>query len=63
MVKNIDLENDNNLTYINVSGKFGDYSVYIQLGRVTVIPIDNQKTSVYVNSQAEEIKGIVVGDH
>jgi hypothetical protein len=63
MVTNKTLKNDNNLTVINVSGKFGDYSVYIQLGRVTVIPIDNQKTGVYVNSQAEEIKGIVVGDH
>lgn len=63
MVKNIELKNDNNLTVINTTGKYGTYSVYIQLGKVIVIPIDDQKTTVYVNSQAEEIKSIVIGDH
>jgi hypothetical protein len=64
MVENINLKNDDNLTVINVNGgKFGVYCVYIQLGKVTIIPVRDQKTTVYVNDQAEEIKGIVIGDH
>jgi topoisomerase IA-like protein len=64
MVQTIELDNDNNLTAINVNdGKYGTYMVYIQLGKVTVIPTFDQNTTVYVNDQAEEIKGVVIGDH
>ena len=62
MVKYKSIKDDGNLTVINVNGRYGEYDVHVQLGRVVVIPI-GKKTHTYENSVEKNIKGIVIGEH
>ena len=62
MVKHIEIKDDGHLTVINVNGKYGKYTVHIQLGDVIVLPYA-QKTNTYTNTLDDTIKGVVVGDH
>ena len=62
MVKHKTINDDGHLTVINVNGKYGRYTVHIQLGEVLVLPYA-QGTDFYTNTLDNTIKGIVVGDH
>lgn len=62
MVTRKTIKDDGHLTSINVNGVYGNYTVHIQLGSVTVIPT-SKKTSIYINKFEEDIKGIVIGEH
>lgn len=62
MVKYKTIKDDGKLTVINVNGKYGEYDLYVQLGRVVVIPV-GKKTTTYANSHDVNIKGVVIGEH